>query len=141
MIAVARGREVGIDIEWQRPMEDMEGMARAVMSEEEYPLWLALPASDQAVAFYRLWTRKESYLKAIGLGLFRDLHDITVPVSADFLDPARDGPPVRDKAGYGVWRVADIPAEGSYAASICCEGGPLPALSVQDWQVTEAPGQ
>jgi len=133
LIGVAAGRELGIDIEWQRPMEDLEGMARAVMSREELGQWLVLPPDDQTPAFYHLWTRKEAYLKAIGLGLYRSLQDVTVPVSARQLDPhSGRGGLVRDSAGSGIWAIADIAAGDGYSASICCEGASVPALTVED---------
>jgi len=133
LIAVALGREVGIDIEWQRPMDDLDGMARAVMSDEEYGQWLALEQDSRTIAFYRLWTRKESYLKAIGLGLYRDLHDVTVPVSPEFLEPSH-GVTVKDRTGQGLWTVGDVAVDEPWAASICCEGAELPSVVLRNWK-------
>jgi 4'-phosphopantetheinyl transferase len=133
LIGVAAGPELGIDIEWQRPMEDLDDMARAVMSPEELEQWLALPPDDRTPAFYHLWTRKEAYLKAIGLGLYRSLQEVTVPVSARQLDPlSTGGGLVRDSAGTGVWTIADLATGDGYSASICCEGASIPALTVAD---------
>ena len=36
---------------------------------QEQQAFVALPADQQLTAFYRLWTRKEAYLKAQGWGL------------------------------------------------------------------------
>ena len=133
LIGVTAGRELGIDIEWQRPMDDLEGMARSVMSDEELAIWRSLEPGERTAAFYHLWTRKEAYLKAIGLGLFRSLQEVTVPVSPRRLEGLPNGGlPVRDRAGNGVWTVADVVVPEGYSASICCEGDSIPPLVMED---------
>jgi 4'-phosphopantetheinyl transferase len=123
LIAVTLNREVGIDIEWRRPIEDLDSMAQTVMSMRELSQWKALPADQRLAAFYRVWTRKEAYLKAIGLGLFRSLQGVTVPVSAARLGLLAGQPSqVEDEAGEGVWHVTDLETESGYAASVCWEG-------------------
>jgi 4'-phosphopantetheinyl transferase len=136
LIGIAIGRELGVDIEWQRPLDDLEGMARSVMSNEELLQWNALEPENRTRAFYRVWTRKESYLKAIGLGLFRNLQDVTVPVSADALEDAqRDSRRVLDRSGEGAWSVLDIPAWAGYSASVCWESAGVPPLVVRDLDI------
>ena len=129
LIAVAQGREIGVDVEWQRPMEDLEGMARTVMSDTEAVHWQKLAPELRCQTFYRLWTRKESYLKAIGLGLFRDLHEVTVPVSSGFLDEAAI---VADQNGDSAWRVRDVPIWEGFSASLSWQGGSGIGLVVED---------
>ena len=129
LIAVAEGFEVGVDVEQQRPLEDLEGMARTVMSDMESAHWLKLSPELRCQAFYRLWTRKEAYLKAIGLGLFRDLHEVTVPVSpAPLAEPAV----VTDQNGDGVWSVLDVPVGEGFSASLCWQGASAVEVMVKD---------
>jgi 4'-phosphopantetheinyl transferase len=117
LIGVAPGRELGIDIERERPMADLESIARSVMSLEEWSGWMAIPAEHQQRAFYRLWTRKEAYLKGIGLGLYRNLQEVTVPVTeASFAEGQIY--PVYDRAGTEVWQVMDIQAGPGFAAAL-----------------------
>lgn len=138
LIGIAKGRELGVDIEWQRPLDDLEGMARTVMSSEEFLLWSRLEPTGQMAAFHRVWTRKESYLKAIGLGLYRSLQDVTVPVSADGLEDAmKDCRVVQDLSGQGSWTVLDVSAWPDYAASVCWEGADWPLLTVRDLDITQ----
>jgi 4'-phosphopantetheinyl transferase len=135
LIAVARGRELGVDIEQERPMADLEAMAASVMSHGELGGWLAIPEEDQERAFYRLWTRKEAYLKAIGLGLFRSLQEVTVPVIAEALDRERVHL-VQDLAtagvGEGVWQVLDVEAGSGFAAAVSVAGAGAVRLTVRD---------
>ncbi|PYT77928.1 MAG: 4'-phosphopantetheinyl transferase [Acidobacteria bacterium] len=79
VIAVADGAAVGVDIELFRPIADVESLARLVFSDVERRA-LAL-APDPVSAFLNGWTRKEAYVKALGLGLTAPLMEITVSLS------------------------------------------------------------
>jgi phosphopantetheinyl transferase len=136
LVALAWGREVGIDVERHRPLEDLEGMARTVMSPGELADWLPFSGASRGRAFYHVWTRKESYLKAIGLGLFRDLQGVTVSASDDLLDAASgEAWRVQDVNGEGIWSVTDVPIFEDYSASVCCEGDEMIRLKVTDLEL------
>ena len=76
LIAVARGREVGVDVEQVRPGFPVLDVARSHFAEPEYALLVSLPADLRPAAFFTLWTRKEACLKATGLGLHLPLDQI-----------------------------------------------------------------
>ena len=79
IIALAAGAAIGVDIELLRPIADVESLARLVFSDAECrELELA---SDPVAAFLNGWTRKEAYVKALGLGLTAPLREITVSLS------------------------------------------------------------
>jgi 4'-phosphopantetheinyl transferase len=131
VIGLACGRELGVDIERQRPMGDLDAIASSVMSAKERMAWRTISEKDQECAFYRLWTRKEAYLKAIGLGLFRSLQAVTVPVMAQALDIGTLHM-VEDAEGSGAWQVLDIGHSAEYAAAVCLEGAQEARLMVSD---------
>ena len=62
-------REVGIDIERKRDIENVGTLARRFFTPGEADAILALPLADQNLGFLRLWTAKEAGLKAIGRGI------------------------------------------------------------------------
>jgi 4'-phosphopantetheinyl transferase len=66
--AVACGREVGVDVERVRDDVPVE-VVRRFFSETEQDALAALPAGLQLRGFFECWTRKEAYLKALGVGL------------------------------------------------------------------------
>lgn len=78
LIAVVRERAVGIDVEHLRPIRDFEQIARRFFTSRESEQLSALPASERKKAFYRLWTRKEAYLKATGEGISNALNRIEI---------------------------------------------------------------
>ncbi len=64
-IALAESMEIGIDIEQMRSGLSPEELAGSLSKDEME----ALRKDGSPAAFYRLWTRKEAYLKATGEGL------------------------------------------------------------------------
>ncbi|HWO23630.1 MAG TPA: 4'-phosphopantetheinyl transferase superfamily protein [Kofleriaceae bacterium] len=65
--AIARGREVGVDVE--RIAELPRDLIDTIASPAEAAALRALPAAAQAERFFTLWTLKEAYVKARGQGL------------------------------------------------------------------------
>lgn len=66
-VVVVASCPVGIDLEYIRPLEDVAVLARRILTKEE-AAWLK-QQPDPSSAMVRLWTVKESVLKAAGLGL------------------------------------------------------------------------
>ena len=63
---------VGVDVEDQRRDSDLALLARRAFAPDELDLPdLETPAGRRA--FFNVWSRKESYIKALGLGLSLDL--------------------------------------------------------------------
>ncbi len=84
MIAIARA-EVGIDVEAVRPIDDLLNIAQQFFLADEVEGLRRLPTEAQPPAFYRIWTRKEAYLKAIGTGLNTRLDGVRVGVGEQAL--------------------------------------------------------
>jgi len=68
-VALTSTGRVGVDIEEQRPVGDLDGLARTMMSGAEYAWWLAQDEATATESLFRHWTYKEAVLKALGLGL------------------------------------------------------------------------
>jgi 4'-phosphopantetheinyl transferase len=67
-IAFSYNDEVGIDIEQIRPLPDLDEMINTNFSAKELNFINSKP-KERLNRFFRLWTVKESYLKAIGEGM------------------------------------------------------------------------
>ncbi|MCC5606855.1 4'-phosphopantetheinyl transferase superfamily protein [Nostoc sp. CHAB 5834] len=61
--------EIGVDLEYIRPMSDLEALAKRFFLPREYEMLRSLSANQQQEVFFRYWTCKEAYLKATGDGL------------------------------------------------------------------------
>jgi 4'-phosphopantetheinyl transferase len=68
-IALARGLEVGVDVEMKRPIGDAIEIARRYFSREETAAIDRLQGDERDKAFFRCWTRKEALMKADGRGM------------------------------------------------------------------------
>ncbi len=78
MVAVARDRSVGVDVEQLRDMPDALSIAETHFSGAERAVLRSLPRAEQRGAFFRCWTRKEAVIKATGEGLARALDSFDV---------------------------------------------------------------
>jgi 4'-phosphopantetheinyl transferase len=83
LVALARGRELGVDLEQHRPLAEAEELAGKFFSSSEISELAALPQPLKMPAFFNGWTRKEAFLKAIGLGLSFPLDRFSVALTPD----------------------------------------------------------
>lgn len=82
LYAVSNVSRLGVDVEEMRPFADMPAVARHNFSAAERSHLDTEPPESYVAGFYRCWTRKEAYLKAIGIGLFLPLDSFDVSVAA-----------------------------------------------------------
>lgn len=121
MYAFARNREVGIDVEQHREMRDLEAVAKRFFASGEVEDLMSLPSAGRLEAFFRCWTRKEAFIKAIGDGLSLPLHSFRVSVLPEQPVLILDAPP----AQHQLWQLADVTPCGGYSAALVTEQGPL----------------
>ncbi len=69
LLAVSRGTELGIDIEYMDRKTEWAEICQRFYTEPEKQALFALAKENQKSAFYQLWTRKEAYMKVLGSGL------------------------------------------------------------------------
>lgn len=81
--AVALDQELGIDLEQVRSNLDYQAIAGRFFSPLENTMLQSLSAQEQCPAFFRAWTRKEAYVKAVGRGLALHLDQFSVSLKPD----------------------------------------------------------
>src|SRR5262249_44099313 len=101
---------IGIDIEVLRDVADADAIAERFYSAADRAALAALPAADRSAAFLRCWTRKEAYVKGLGLGLAQPL----------------------DREPASGWRLDDVSQPPVYAAAVAHCGAAAPR--VEAWQ-------
>jgi 4'-phosphopantetheinyl transferase len=115
LIAVCRGRELGVDIERMRPFAEAGRIVASFFSTAEQAAFALIPDEAKALAFLRGWTRKEAVLKGLGIGLaglaaHYETGFGTSELSSRFA-PASPSPRVDD---WRLWEV--VPRAGFVAA-------------------------
>ncbi|WP_411149187.1 4'-phosphopantetheinyl transferase family protein [Streptomyces sp. A30] len=76
VVGVARGRRIGVDVEASdRPLL-APGLAEKFCHPEELAELSGLPPAERNLRLVRLWTLKEAYTKALGVGLAHDFSSL-----------------------------------------------------------------
>jgi len=81
VVCAAGGSPVGADIEYMAPIDPQ--FVERFFSEDEFTDLILREPGLRGSYFYDLWTIKESYIKAVGKGLFIPLDSFTVKVEKD----------------------------------------------------------
>jgi 4'-phosphopantetheinyl transferase len=113
VLAIAEGREVGVDVEVQRPANDLEGLVSQIATAAETRDFYNQPRELRVNAFFDLWVRKESLLKAMGCGLMVDPRLIQV-------GPRGFHSPIF--AADRCWTVVDVEFDSSCSLAVAAEG-------------------
>ncbi len=115
MIAVAGQGRTGVDIEEIRPVKHLLALADKYFACDESARLHAAPASERPTLFFRLWTRKEAFLKALGFGLTRPLRSFSVDPSPGAARGLLDAGDLREDPS--AWHIDSVPcAAGAEAA-------------------------
>ena len=69
---------IGVDLEHIREMPDAVKIAQRFFSDREYRLINSVEDTQKSAVFFKLWTAKEAYLKAIGIGLSGSLANVDI---------------------------------------------------------------
>jgi 4'-phosphopantetheinyl transferase len=75
---VTVGKAIGVDVECADRRLRWEAIARRFFAADEVRALSRVPEADRASAFFRLWTLKEAYVKARGMGLTLPLRQFSV---------------------------------------------------------------
>lgn len=101
---------VGIDVEYVRPYR--EPLLKRVLSAAELRQMEAAGEAGREELFFRFWTLKESYVKAVGCGITVPLQDISFQIGDD-------GEITCEKTG---WKFRQWILAGGYVLSACVWG-------------------
>lgn len=69
LVAVAEGREVGVDVELIEPERDLVALAERALPRKDAAAVRAAAEAERPALFYAAWTRHEARLKCFGTGV------------------------------------------------------------------------
>jgi len=130
LYAVAWRRRVGIDIEYVREDFATLEVAERFFSKDELEALKAAPIDRRVEAFFNCWSRKESYIKAIGMGVSYPLDGFTVSLTHDVAPSL-----LKVDAGAAEaarWKMYELDAVEGYAAALIVENPPV-SISRFQW--------
>ena len=137
LLAFTRSVELGVDIEREHDLPDLEPMMRSHFAPgERQAIGVIKSPVQRRAAFFRCWTRKEAILKALGVGLGLALDSFEVSVTAT--SPVRLR--WRTDAAYATtrWRGEALRPARGYPAAVAYAG---PSLTRACWSYDMVPGR
>ena len=109
--AISRDREVGIDLEYIDLKCDVDAIAKNYFLPSEQKLMKRLGDRAKYLAFFRAWTLKEAYGKAIGQGIANILDSLDVSSLIET--------PVGETLQLGDWKLQTLDTPPDYCAALC----------------------
>jgi 4'-phosphopantetheinyl transferase len=119
LVAIAKNRELGCDIEARDPDFPSGDIAEAFFSPAEARALRVLATAHQVEAFFNCWTRKEAFIKARGLGVSLPLHSFEVSLAPD--------EPAALLKGCAGWSVQSFEPLAGFQAAVVAQAS--------DWQL------
>lgn len=107
LVGVTAAGELGVDIEHVRPLHDVDALVERYFASRERQAFARAAPADRLRTFFRHWTLKEAYLKALGVGLSEPL---------DTVDLAGG------RAPHGEWTVRRLSQGAGYLAALAMAG-------------------
>lgn len=119
VVAITRECAVGVDIEQIRPIDALEISGRFFSYAERTAL-ASVHTGDLLAAFFRCWTRKESFIKATGDGLSFPLDGFDVSIDEGVANALQN---IHiDSRETSRWTIVPLAADDGYVASLTIEG-------------------
>jgi 4'-phosphopantetheinyl transferase len=109
-----RQGRIGVDVEEIRSIKDLEDLTKRFFCAREHEL--IQHCGEKARVFFQLWTGKEAYLKAIGMGIGGGLDRVEVSID-----------PLSIRNVEGEWHLWSCQPKENFIATIAIEGedGPV----------------
>ena len=130
LVGVCESRRVGIDVEEIRPMDDLSSIAESHYTPQECAFIFGQVPDNQTRAFFRCWTRKEAYVKALGKGLSIPLNSFETNMQPELGRSSHNLPCSADGAN---WKLADVDVPEGYMAAVAVETG-MDRLVYLEWR-------
>jgi 4'-phosphopantetheinyl transferase len=137
LVAISRGIELGVDLEQHRRFAEAENLARTFFAAGEISELAGLPPAFKMTGFFNCWTRKEAFVKAIGLGLSHPLNRFSVSLAPD--KPAAILTVADDSGALEKWSMLALDAAPDYSAALVFEGK-KPPVKFFEWR-SQPPGK
>jgi 4'-phosphopantetheinyl transferase len=119
LLAFSKNIRIGIDLEKEQPDIEFLQLAQLILSPYQFTQFVGLPREMQQREFYRCWTLKEAFCKAIGRGM-------SLPYSSFDLSFLENGPPRllrldSEPDSCGHWTLRDFIVDVGYVGALAVE--------------------
>ena len=129
LFAYTFNRKIGVDVEYIQNNFEWRDIAERFFSSEEKSALQSISENVRYKEFYTYWTRKEAFLKSIGVGLAVDPKDLNV-----IKQSGQSNLVIQPDQFVGMskqWSLFDLDPGSGYAASLAVEGK---GIKIKCWQ-------
>lgn len=112
ILAVGKGFPMGIDIE-KYSARSYEGIAKSLFSDQELTEFMKAPQALKPAIFFHIWSQKEAFIKACGLGLSYPTKEFNVPTTM----PTKQL--VDDPMHNMTWHLRSFMPQIAYSGALC----------------------
>ena len=138
VVAVASGRDVGVDVESRgRHVQAKKLIERFFASEEAIELG-KLPYTEIRKRFFLTWTLKEAYIKALGRGFAQPLDSFAFRLTRE--RPHRIDFSAAPPQDPRKWRFAIVEPRPRFVAAVCAAAGRAESLRLRCYRAIPAGG-
>jgi 4'-phosphopantetheinyl transferase len=127
-IAIAQQHELGVDLEQMVVKRSRDAIAQRYFHPHEVAFLQTLEPAQRELAFYRLWTLKEAFLKARGTGIAAGL-ERAVFVFDDLQIHSQFAPELHENPNE--WRFWQWQLGGQFALALACRAPDVSLLTVE----------
>ena len=121
LVVISCENKVGIDVEYMREINEMDQIVEAFFTDNEKMFFREVPEDEKISIFFRLWTRKEAFLKGLGTGILKPLDEIEVVSSGKTKFVLGLGTEI---IKIGSWYIKDLKVKKGYSAALALECDP-----------------
>ncbi len=114
--AISQNREVGIDLEYIREVRTADKIIKRFFTQQETDFYYSQPEDKKKLAFFTLWTRKEAYSKARGMGIGLPSKEFDLNLAPTTVISTTD------MKTESKWSLVDIEIDEDYLAALATEG-------------------
>lgn len=112
LLAVGKGFPIGVDVE-KYSARPYKGIAKSLFSDQEYEEFIKVPRALIPTIFFHVWSQKEAFIKASGLGLSYPTKEFSVPTSM----PTKQL--VDDPLHHVTWQLRSFMPEIACSGALC----------------------
>jgi 4'-phosphopantetheinyl transferase len=121
LFALSRVGDLGVDVEKIKNPYHGEELAEQNFSPQEAAYLNSVPPDKKAETFFRLWTLKEAYLKALGLGFSGGLDTFSVKINESGGTATLSGRLPEDRGGS--WRLQYFEVDKDFVGAVAAPEG------------------
>jgi len=129
LIAVAKNRHIGIDLNAVSEPANWQAIVKRSFSDAEQASIAALDKQHQVLGFHQIWTQKEAYTKALGLGYSYGFQNFSVLVGLNNIGLQADA---NNPAAPDNWTLCGISPDINHVAALAYDGSGSP--QIRKWQ-------